>query len=90
MNTPRQILMYEALGLKVPFQWYNVQQMPELCGAAVVHNSFQTVGLSARDHERKQNDCTDSGADLCAHAPDLGSGLLRSILLVSFKNLPRL
>lgn len=62
----------------------------ELCGAAVVHNSFQTVGLSARDHERKQNDCTDSGADLCAHAPDLGSGLLRSILLVSFKNLPRL
>ena len=70
--------MYEALGLKVPFQWYNVQQMPELCGAAVVHNSFQTVGLSARDHERKQNDCTDSGADLCAHAP--GSWLRTSAL----------
>ena len=23
--------MYEALGLKVPFQWYNVQQMPQYC-----------------------------------------------------------
>ena len=46
--------------------------------------TLHKVGFSTRDHERKQKDCTDSGANLCTHAPDLGSGL-RSILLVSFR-----
>lgn len=48
-------------------------------GAQLLHK----VCFSARDHERKQNDRTDPGADLCAHAPDLGSGLLRSSPVVS-------